>query len=371
MKCTDILKKISDLLKKIKRMSQIQNIENLIGIDSQLCPSKKNNITIEQARADILSYLREEEYANDNDKLKRLEDAKNIIQEEIDEKLLGTLNSYSNEPAKKSREQEVADSLLSLDYRIQENEFTFPFYSSNKKGAFFLLEEDEEIIRDWLVFRLAIKYKAKIFSPIDFRYHPNIPKQGFQAAFYNEFKLDREGLIEKFLHILLYEKQSVFIVAHGIRCYRFISTIQLVLQELYNFFSDLLCSFQKRAKSKNLTSRIIFILVERKSDAAGRFYLHFKNETEDNNIIKALTVLEEIPNCAVSEWLDSSESFEIFKQSNFYDLKSVKNKFSSCFTDEEDKLSPLIKLDCICSQLFDLKSADAIKEYWELKSICN
>ncbi|MEO0969946.1 MAG: hypothetical protein AAFX80_16850, partial [Cyanobacteria bacterium J06639_18] len=60
-------------------MPQIENIENLIDMDPLRCPSKKNNTTIEQAQADILSYIRE----ICNNELKRFEDVKNIIATEI------------------------------------------------------------------------------------------------------------------------------------------------------------------------------------------------------------------------------------------------------------------------------------------------
>lgn len=289
------------------------------------------------------------------------------------EPVIGEINSPSEEKSKKDFERLVAKSLLLLDYRTQEDEFTSPFHSSKKKGAFFLLKEDEETIKDWLVFRLAKTYNAKIFPPIDFRFYPDILTQGFETAFYKAFdnnELDREGLIEKLIHILVNKKQSVFIITQNIRCYEQ-RDIKLLLQKLCKFFSDLLYSFQKRANNKNLTSRIIFILVERKNSAVGEIRSYLNNETENNNIINALTVLKGIPNSAICEWLNRSDSFEILKQSNRYDLESVKNKFESCFTDDQDKLSPLLKLDYICSKLFSIENAEIIRPCWRLESICS
>ncbi|MEO0969945.1 MAG: hypothetical protein AAFX80_16845 [Cyanobacteria bacterium J06639_18] len=78
-----ILIEIRNLLKKVKRMSQIQDIENSINMNLLICLSKKNNITIEQAQVDILTYIREENNGERDSEVKRLINVRDMIQKII------------------------------------------------------------------------------------------------------------------------------------------------------------------------------------------------------------------------------------------------------------------------------------------------
>ncbi|MBO3457301.1 caspase family protein [Aetokthonos hydrillicola Thurmond2011] len=267
---------------------------------------------------------------------------------------------YSSTTQRKSREQIIADSLLSLDYCKQERVFIDAMIDTEQREKAFLVQTDEEEIQSWLVRRLAKRvwgfHNAKKYEIRVHRHRMRINFNYFLEEFQQDIGIGNRITLETVIQCLaeVCEQKSVIIAIYGLS-----RLDQEKVLQFHTFWSGLV----KQVHSRNLSDlRLVLLLAEENNnDVLRRLYPFFSNTPFIYEPIH-LTPLESILRNDLKKWrLQQQDVYDSLNFSNL-EIESIA---------EEDVLNwsetPLEMLENICCKLFKIdQGIAAIEPYWKL-----